>query len=114
MPKLKKRVSAIARSKEKQKEGIRVMRIKADQVHGMVRDIKSVMSKTELVGHSRFVWLFDEIFRQIEPNKLKRRKRLSRIFRLQPLLLDLEWVRIIRISYKKIVKISYHNLKYNK
>ena len=80
-------------------------------MRGMIKDLKSVMHKADLVGNTRFVLMFDLFFTYLEPNKVKRRKVLGRIFRLQPKLSDREWVRLIKISHKKALNIAKLNYK---
>lgn len=111
MPIKKRRVSAREVSLQKQRDNILKMRVEIDKLSAMRKTIKGVISKTGLIGAGRNTIMFDYLFSEIEPNKVKRRGRLNRIFRLAPKLEDAEWVTLIHRNLLKLRTIKNNNQK---
>lgn len=82
-----------------------------NQIRGMTKDIMYVLNNSGIEGSKRHTIAFELFFKYIEPNKVKRRNRLNRIFRLRITLADKNWVSLIRSTYKKCMVISKNNYK---
>ena len=106
----KRRVSAIAKSKQIQRENIDKRKQEMNVIRGMLKILRNIQSEMGIVGHMRMTMAFDLFFVYVEPNNVKRRKRLNRIFKLAIRIEDKDWVLLIRKSYRKALVISKNNL----
>lgn len=69
----------------------------------LITSIKRLAEKVDNVdyrGWVRMAILFDSLFLEIEPNDVKRMKRLRKIFKLRPTFEDIKWVNLMHREQK--------------
>jgi hypothetical protein len=94
---MKRRASRIqrARSEQVNKLEVRLNKLRVEQ--SLVRRTKTLMLKIPMLYRTsgKAIVFFDYLFLEIEPNILKRRNRLKRIFNLRPIASDKPYIEIM-------------------
>ena len=98
-----KREGIIARKRRVQVKDLesRLDQLKVEQ--RLITSIKRLAEKVDNVdyqGWVRMAILFDSLFLEIEPNDVKRMKRLRKIFKLRPTFEDIKWVNLMHREQK--------------
>lgn len=93
----KRRASRIQRIRNEQINKLEVRRNKLIIEQSLVRRTKTLMTKIPMLYRTSgkaIIW-FDYLFLEIEPNIVKRRNRLKRIFNLRPIASDKPFIDIM-------------------
>jgi hypothetical protein len=93
----KRRASRIQRIRNEQINKLEVRRNKLIIEQSLVRRTKTLMTKIPMLYRTSgkaIIW-FDYLFLEIEPNIVKRRNRLKRIFNLRPISGDKPYIDIM-------------------
>jgi hypothetical protein len=90
--------SKLAMLREEQRVTLTVRMGDAKVEQRLVRTIKQVLDRLDNPTYRtplRMAVYFDHLFVTIEPNHMKRKRRLMKMFRLRPTVEDIRWVNLI-------------------